>query len=376
VRVLCAAVGGSLAHGIRVREFLAASGINAADVGFVGESGQHKLFCEGQESRLYLSPFGPTNWFSVALGSSSYRHLRRLRSETMEATERDRQIIRDFRPDLIIQDTRWPMAVAARLEDVPQIGICTGLHLSPAVGRVPPSAIRQYQDLDRFFDALLRPLLGRQAKFWDSHYAVAADLPILFGYEDAFPTELSWDPLISSGGGDQPEWPGARRMRVYVGGGGRDDGESPLQAGATALAARGFSVIASRGERREESGFISVPFVAESALIPTADVVVSHGGAGMIYQGMLAGKPQVLLPHNVEQQVYTELAVRLGVAVRAASVDEILPVTQLLLAEYGRFALAATEVRDACLRSLSSESRLLYSRAILDRVPGHGAGYV
>ena len=123
-----------------------------------------------------------------------------------------------------------------------------------------------------------------------------------------------------------PDWPAAAAdaLRVLVTAGtvvtGLDAGVPAL---AGALAAAGCSVLVAAGAQQDLSGWTDRPagghlvagFVANDRVVPTADVVVHHGGTGTSLVALWAGVPQVVLPQDSDQFANASALVRLGVAV-------------------------------------------------------------
>jgi len=96
----------------------------------------------------------------------------------------------------------------------------------------------------------------------------------------------------------------------------------------------------------------SIRFSAEamsvSRLLPQADIVVSHGSHQMTAQALLAGKPVLLLPTQLEQFLITRRLVRfgagLGIAPEVPNTDYASALKAL--AEKGQYAAKAREFAD------------------------------
>jgi UDP:flavonoid glycosyltransferase YjiC (YdhE family) len=89
-------------------------------------------------------------------------------------------------------------------------------------------------------------------------------------------------------------------------------------------------------------------WVPLSALVPTCRVVIHHGGAGTTMNGLVAGVPQIVLPHGADQHMNASAVEQRGVGLSHLPSDAD-PATvgrslQRLLAEPA-FSLAADEVR-------------------------------
>jgi UDP:flavonoid glycosyltransferase YjiC (YdhE family) len=85
-----------------------------------------------------------------------------------------------------------------------------------------------------------------------------------------------------------------------------------------------------------------------SRLLPQADIVVSHGSHQMTAQALLAGKPVLLLPTQLEQFLIMRRLVRfgagLGIAPEVSNADYVSALKAL--AEKGQYAAKARGFAD------------------------------
>lgn len=56
-------------------------------------------------------------------------------------------------------------------------------------------------------------------------------------------------------------------------------------------------------------------YIPQTLLLPTCDVVISHGGYNTVMAAINYGVPQVLLPISADQPTHAEICQRLGIAV-------------------------------------------------------------
>ncbi|MGZ7042765.1 MAG: glycosyltransferase, partial [Thermoanaerobaculia bacterium] len=323
MRVLFGAVGGSIAHAIRLAELRRKCFPSISKAAFVGEGAQLEYFSAGREVPFFESSFGPERWRGLANGTGSLRDLRQLRSTLRDALALDSEAIAQFRPDIVIHDTRLPLAIAASRADLPSIGIVSAPLLERCRLHLPEVLKAPFRNGSRVFELAARDLWRDDSGTWDDAFHIVADLPFLFGFDGAFPNSIGWDPLISAGLGHYPDWP-SRGNRVYVNSGGRVAPERPLLDAASRLALQGFGVVISRiATERSMPQLNAMPFVNDAAAAQEADVVVAHGGAGMSYHALLAGTPMVLVPENLEQRTYAHLLEEHGVARLCRSGTEV-----------------------------------------------------
>jgi UDP:flavonoid glycosyltransferase YjiC (YdhE family) len=283
----------------------------------------------------------------------------------------DRAIIRQVRPELVVGDLRWSLAVSGPLEGVPCAALANA-YMSPfarRAGGVPlPDhpivsllgerlAARSFpKALPAVFDWFARPLnqLRREnglspvgglldvLTFGD--LTLYADAPELFdllplppSHSFLGPVEWSPDDPLPPGWAEDP-----RRYPVYVTLGSSGDlrllprvleglRSLPVDvlvatAGRTSLAeARRLSALSSAEDPAadlagETLSFPSatgarvriVPFVSGARAAAAARLVISNGGSTTGYQALAAACPVLGLPHNLEQHLAMEGIVRAG----------------------------------------------------------------
>jgi UDP:flavonoid glycosyltransferase YjiC (YdhE family) len=272
----------------------------------------------------------------------------------------DRAIIQRVRPDLVVGDLRWSLAVSGPLEGVPCAALANA-YMSPFARRaggfpLPDHPIvsllgerlaaRSFpRALPAVFDWFARPLnqLRREhglspvgglldvLTFGD--LTLYADAPELFdllplppSHTFLGPVEWSPDDPLPAGWAEDP-----RRYPVYVTLGSSGDlrllprvleglRSLPVDvlvatAGRTSQAeARRLSLRSSTEETPTPAVIGArvriVPFVSGARAAAAARLVISNGGSTTGYQALAAGCPVLGLPHNLEQHLAMEGIVR------------------------------------------------------------------
>lgn len=269
----------------------------------------------------------------------------------------DLRLLSEVKPDWVVGDFRLSLSVSARLAQVPYATI-SNAYWSPyyrldtgwPVPDLPLTRVLPIRIARGMFN-LVRPLafrmhavpmerlrrkhgltsLGHDLRraYTDADRTFYADIPSLFTL-DAAPSvhrvvgPLAWAPDIAL-----PAWwkalPEDRRV-VYLTMGSSGDASvaAPL---ALALAEAGWCVMmASAGAQPVTHPLIHVaPFIPGLEACRRADVVVCNGGSPTSQQALLAGKPVVGIPSNLDQYLNMEALERRGVGALMRS-DRIQPI--------------------------------------------------
>ena len=242
-----------------------------------------------------------------------------------------RSILRATRPDLLIAD-HAPMALLAARGlkmrtatfgvpfSIPVAGAALPVFLK-GHAEAPAEEQRLLKRLNAALDALRAPRLAAVSDLYRTDATMVRTLPELDCFGPRPPASYV-SPEATDAGEATPDWPGAKRQKALV----------YLQAGAwvrpvlETLARRGMSTIAYIGglEKKRSKPLVrpglhvsNVPFKT-SALVPQADIVVCHGGHGMVTTAVLAGKPLVVLPNQLEQALTAQRVEKLGIGFMAA----------------------------------------------------------
>lgn len=317
------------------------------EIHFAAASFPERIFRPGEFSRAELATVpGPEALRRLDRGGRLY-DLRTLRRYLAA----DRAIIAQVRPELIVGDLRWSLAVSGPLEGVP-CAVLANAYMSPQARRdgfpLPDHPIvrllgerlaaRSFpRALPRVFDWFARPLnrlRGEQGlppvggllevlTFGD--LTLYADVPELIDMHPLPPSHVFLGPVDWSPDDPLPDgWAeDASRFPVYVTLGSSGDlrllpkvleGLRGLPVDvlvATAgrasdgLVARlgGASRARSSTERAAGARVRVVPFVSGARAAASARLVISNGGSTTGYQALAAACPVLGLPHNLEQHL-------------------------------------------------------------------------
>jgi UDP:flavonoid glycosyltransferase YjiC (YdhE family) len=219
--------------------------------------------------------------------------------------------------------------LAARTLGVPSFEVSQGFHIPPPAMPAPP--LRDWEPAPRArLEAADRRVLGAMnavlAAYGVAPLATIGDLfagrellltyPELDIYPERGPSEYYG--ITDSAEGDAlPEWPQASGPRVFA----YLYRDYPQREGLLeALRALGLpALVFCRGldaaaRTRNESATMTVSDrpVAVSRALPQCDLVVCHGSHQMTAQALLAGKPLLMLPTQLEQFLITRRVVRMG----------------------------------------------------------------
>lgn len=115
---------------------------------------------------------------------------------------------------------------------------------------------------------------------------------------------------------------------VYLGFGSMRASEQTGQVLIGAARALGLRAILSQGWANLTPGdagnnIISIGDVSHARLFPRVAAIVHHGGAGTTTAAALAGRPQIIIPHNYDQFYWAYRVQQLGVGVSGPLRDEL-----------------------------------------------------
>lgn len=120
--------------------------------------------------------------------------------------------------------------------------------------------------------------------------------------------------------------------------------------------------------------FVNQP-VDLAAVLPTCDAVINYGSTNLVCRAMMAGKPQLMLPTDIEKWLVSRRVASIGAGVmHSAMATEASVRTALdLLSEGGviaRTALASSTPSDQTLaRRLDQQVSSLLRNPAMDKVP-------
>lgn len=246
------------------------------------------------------------------------------------------------RSRLVVANVAPAAHIAARTLKIPSLEISQGFHIPPPVFPAPPLRDWEVAPRERLEAADRRVLdsINRVlAAYGAEAIATIGDLfagraliltyPELDIYPERGPAEYYGIPSIGEGAA-VPPWPAGSGPRVFAYLYSYYQRLPELLAALVALDAQ--SLVLCRGvdsalARKHEGGpvFLASEPMSVSALLPQCDVVVCHGSHQMTAQALLAGRPALLAPTQLEQFLITRRVVRmgagLGIAADAASPD-------------------------------------------------------
>jgi UDP:flavonoid glycosyltransferase YjiC (YdhE family) len=243
---------------------------------------------------------------------------------------------------MVIANVAPAAHLAALTLGIPSFEISQGFHVPPPAMPAPP--LRDWEPAPRarleaadrrVLNAINQVLARHGAAPLDSIGALFSGRALLLTYPelDIYPERGPSDYYgitDTAEGRALPEWPegGGACVFAYL-----YHYYPRLEPLIAALRAAGFpTIVFCRGlapELRERYGGGSLAFprepVAVSQLLPGADLVISHASHQMTAQALLAGKPLLMLPTQLEQFLIMRRVVRygagLGIAQDAANPD-------------------------------------------------------
>lgn len=245
-----------------------------------------------------------------------------------------RALYRHLKPDLLVFDHAPTAQLAAR--GLPLTGALFGggFQIPPASHPLPalrpwlPTAPRELADTEARVLAganavaarLEAPTLRTLADLFETSETFLCTWPEL----DAYPQRVSaryWGPALHATAGSEPRWPTGSALKLF----GYLRPEYPaLGPLLQALAASGWSCLlhipgASAAFADQHAGanlhICAQPLRLEAAL-GTCDLAVHHGGAATGAACLLAGKPQLVLPMQIEQAINARHIASIGAGIQ------------------------------------------------------------
>lgn len=259
--------------------------------------------------------------------------------------------------------------IAARTLGIPSFELSQGFHVPPATMPAPP--LRHWEpapraDLEADDRAVLAAVnatlvahgaapIGTIGELFAGR-AMLLTYPELDIYPERGPADYYGVPK-SGEGSAVPEWPAGRGPRVFGYLYNYFPGLDPLLAALERMQAR--TLLLCRGAnadlvRKYAGGSVKVlnEPMSVSRVLPQADLVVCHGSHQMTAQSLLAGKPLLMLPTQLEQFLIMRRVVRYGAAL---GVDPSVPDADYVSA----------------LEELSTARRVAKARAFAQRYAAH-----
>jgi UDP:flavonoid glycosyltransferase YjiC (YdhE family) len=231
--------------------------------------------------------------------------------------------------DAVVANVAPAAHIAARTLGVPSFEISQGFHVPPATMPAPP--LRHWEPASRTAleagdRAVLAAVNATLGAYGAAPLGCIGDLfagrallltyPELDIYPERGPADY-YGVTRSGEGSAAPAWPEGRGPKVFGYLYNYFTGLEPLLAALERLQAR--TLLLCRGANRElvqkhADGSVQVlnEPMAVSRVLPQADIVVCHGSHQMTAQSLLAGKPLLMLPTQLEQFLIMWRVVRFG----------------------------------------------------------------
>ena len=255
------------------------------------------------------------------------------------------------KPDVMIIDHAPLALLAARLHGVPAAHIATGWEAPPFGVTLPVLRPEMAQTRPGFVKTLESQLLSRINRLCREQGApelptlgelYRAQMTLIDGWAEtdhfAPRPDRAWfapgdprrkpfyvGPLFSVDAGDEPQWPSGGGPRVFVYMQPGDSTHATLQA----LNAMDLQVIAAvPGITTSGRALVSTSRclvhdrpVRLRKILDEADLVVCHGGHGLVAASLMAGTPLVLVPSQMEQATLAGRVVQTHAALMVEPVD-------------------------------------------------------
>jgi UDP:flavonoid glycosyltransferase YjiC (YdhE family) len=263
-------------------------------------------------------------------------------------------------PDLVVIDHGPTALIAAMVAGVRRATIGTGFFIPPRLHPMPSfrpwldvSADRlqraEREVLDVVNEALLALGAERKltvlAELFDADEAFLCTVPELDHYQRA--DGHYWGPAFDALGGDEPQWPLSEGPKIFVYMPGTWAGLNRLLQELSDMRASVLLYLPGLALGSAESYAgpamrVSARPLRMTQVLRECDIVVCHAGHGTVAAALLAGRPLLVIPEQVEQFLVARQVVKLGAA-KMVNPDSR-PKFQRLIDEilsHGEFAEAA-----------------------------------
>lgn len=310
-------------------------------------------------------------------------------------------LIRELKPDLIFGDMRPSLAVSSSISRVtycnitnaywtphaqlktlplPCLGIPKKLGLSGIAGRFLVQTLGYIYRivLPKIFELQgaginklrlehgLPPYKDYLTGFTHGDHVLLLDMPELVPSDELLPSNHHYvGPVTWSANHPLPPWwdqIDQNKPIIYVSIGSSGD-TRVINSVLSALTQLQAQVILATSGRINlpltASNIFSTDYLPGSTICEIADLVICNGGSPSIYQALLAGKPVLAIPHNMDQLLMSEYLTKCGagVTLRADLVTEksVFSATKNLLSDT-TFRITAAMLGERC-RTYNIENR-------------------
>lgn len=343
MRILFVAEAVTLAQVVRLA--VLARGLDPAryDVHFASAAFDELVFRDLAVRRWPLTSLSPdTVARAVARGSRIYgaRTLARY-------LEDDQRVLAEVRPDLIVGDLRWSLAVAAPKAGIPYAALINAYwspyavrdgfplpdhpivkllgvklaerHFPRAMPAVFSHFARPLNDLRRRHG--LAPIGSLPDVLTYGDHTLYPDVPELVPTSGAPPSHVYLGPVLWSPDVPLPPWwskldPQRPTAYVTLGSSGRAQALSSVLEG---LAAEGIQILLSTAGRPAPASLPPhthvAPYLPGDVAARRAEFVVSNGGSTTGYQALAEGRPVLGVPFNLDQYLAMTAVARAGAGI-------------------------------------------------------------
>lgn len=340
-----------LSHTTRLLEIGKALRMHEADVVFAG--GGQFLGLARQAGFATKDLYTETKALTITLAQgrvneNNWHHV--VRSSIAD----DNLLLHSYRPDVIVGDMRWSLAVSARYNNIPYVSVMNA-HLTPYFS-APLDQVDAHAKRDLAGVALAMPYsqvakeLGVRGNFHNLFSFICGDRTLLCDLPQFMPTTnlpqtMQYiGPILCDVEAPKPPWLetlNKGQRTVYVTLGSSADIEFFEQA-VLELVDAGFQVLVTTGGVQMDLPSYQNLFVTDFAsgllLMSHSNAVVHHGGNGTIYQAIATVTPMVGIPTHAEQEVNMQRVRDTGIGIHVPqqwgvcgvveAVDEILNSTR------------------------------------------------
>jgi UDP:flavonoid glycosyltransferase YjiC (YdhE family) len=260
------------------------------------------------------------------------------------------RLVRAWRPDLIVSEpVEYAGPLAATLTGTPWLRHLWGVPVAEHLRRAAEDAVAGRLERLHLAHDLWRPV--------DAPMATIDTCPPSLRVDSGH-VEMRYVPY--NGAGTMPEWlfepPSRPRVCVSMGTVPIPEGVDGLAAAVAGLAELDVEVIVSgagvHGVGELPANARRIAWIPHHHLLPSCDLFVHHGGSGSSMAGIVAGRPQLVLPQMCDQFAVADRLADAGVArvvpFAARSASAVRSAAESILGDV-RYAVRAAELRDEAL---------------------------
>jgi MGT family glycosyltransferase len=264
------------------------------------------------------------------------------------SVESDLEVIRALRPDAVVGDMHWSLCTSARICGVPYVAITNAAWtrhyaepIEPPAGhfatrvlgeRLSRALFPRIKDLLTWYYSLGYRRVREQSglppvrsiyDLIEGDMTLLADVPEFMSTTSEMPASHRYvGPILWNASLPTPPWLAQldrRRPTLYFTMGSTGDAQFFNEA-IRVFGETEYQVLITTGGLADLGAVPSNVFVEQyangQALMEVADVVVSHGGNGTVYQALSRGVPIIGFPSIFDQEINMQRVAALGAGVR------------------------------------------------------------